>query len=85
MTIYRHHDHHDHGHEHHHHEHEHVSGAEALAILTYMLDHNRHHADELHDIAHSAEPAEAAALLHEAVALFNQANDKLEQALQLMK
>ena len=59
MTIYRHHDHHDHGHDHHH-AHEHVSGAEALAILTYMLDHNRHHADELHDIAHSAEPAEAA-------------------------
>lgn len=81
-NFFSHHDHHDHGHEH---THEAVSSAEALAVLSYMLDHNRHHADELHDIAHSAEPAEAAALLHDAVTLFNQANDKLEQALQLMK
>ncbi len=78
MNIYRHHDHHDHSHEH-------IEPAETLAILNYMLDHNRHHAEELHDIAHSAQPEEAAKLLHEAVTLFGQANDKLEQALQLMK
>ena len=43
---------------------------EVLALLNYMLDHNRHHADELHDICHALEDegkAEAAAALAEAL------------------
>ena len=79
---------HEHSHDHPHdhpHTHEHMDSAEALAVLTYMLDHNRHHADELHELAHDAQPEEAAELLHEAVDLFNEGNNKLEQALQLMK
>ena len=32
-----------------------MSPEETLALLNYMLDHNRHHADELHDICHSLE------------------------------
>lgn len=75
---------HEHTHEHTH-SHEHADHAESLAVLGYMLDHNRHHAEELHLLAHDAQPEEAAELLHEAVDLFTEANNKLEQALQLMK
>ena len=62
---------HDHAHHCHPHSHEHtgdkpMSPEEVLALLNYMLDHNRHHADELHDICHALEDegkAEAAAAL----------------------
>ena len=53
-----------------------------------MLDHNRHHADELHDICHALEDegkAEAAAALAEALHAFDHGNDKLEKALELAK
>ena len=51
---------HDHAHHCHPHSHEHtgdkpMSPEEVLALLNYMLDHNRHHADELHDICHALE------------------------------
>lgn len=74
---------HDHGHTH---DHKHASHSkeETLALLTYMISHNRHHAEELHDLAHSAD-SEAAALIHEAVALFDAGNEKLEKALSIMK
>ena len=54
----------------HHHDHEHAhdrhSPEETLALLGYMADHNRQHAQELHELAHSVD-GEAAQLLHEAV------------------
>lgn len=80
---------HEHVHEHHHdheneHCHEHHSHEEALALLTYMVGHNKHHTEELHDIAHSTD-GEAAQLLHEAVSQYTQANEKLEKALALLK
>ena len=62
--------------------------AGVLALLTYMLDHNRHHADELHDICHTLEAAgktEAAAALAEALHEYDHGNDKLEKALELAK
>ena len=66
---------HDHAHHSHPHSHEHsgdkpMSPEEVLALLNYMLDHNRHHADELHDICHALEDegkTEAAAALAEAL------------------
>ena len=89
------HDHeHAHGHEHTHaHSHSHenaqaMSPEETLALLTYMLDHNRHHADELHDICHALEDngkAEAAEKLSEALHYFDHGNDALEAALKLAK
>ena len=61
------HDHdHDHVHPHDHehtHSHDHHSPEEALALLTYMLGHNRHHAEELHELAHDVD-GEAQQLLH---------------------
>ena len=72
---------HDHEHSHNHKTH---SPEETLALLSYMIDHNRHHAEELHELAHSAN-AEAAALIHDAVELFDSGNEKLEKALKILK
>ena len=78
------------GHDHHHHSHE--EGFEtieqAVALMTYMLDHNRHHADELHDICHKLEAmgkTEAACLLEASVNSFNSGNEMLEAALENLK
>lgn len=74
------------GHDHHHHET--LEPDKSTALLTYMLDHNRHHAEELHDLAHSLSEsgkAAAASLLHEAVSAFQQGNDKLAAALAALK
>ena len=95
-----HHDHecgcgHDHGHEHHHH-HEgcgcgcggHEQPDENVAILTYMLDHNKHHALELKEIAkHLREVGkdEAAAQIEKGVEDFEKGNMRLSIALSLVK
>ena len=58
---------HEHEHTHEHgHTHEVHSPEETVALLTYMVGHNQHHAEELHELAHSVE-SEAQQLLHEAV------------------
>ena len=75
----------EHLHEHHHdHEHRSHSPEETLALLNYMIDHNKHHAEELHELAHSTGD-EAAKLIHEAVVQFNAGNALLEKALVLLK
>ncbi|MBR6321273.1 MAG: hypothetical protein IKR59_00260 [Lachnospiraceae bacterium] len=86
---HEHHHHHDHDHDHdHHHDHS-RSGADTLtAVLGYMLDHNIHHCEELKGISEklSAEGREEAAqVLLEGTALFDQANEKLAAALALLK
>ncbi len=97
---HEHHDHdcgcgHDHGHEHHHH-HEgcgcgcggHEQPDENVAILTYMLDHNKHHALELKEIAkHLREVGkdEAAAQIEKGVEDFEKGNMRLSIALSLVK
>ena len=43
--------HHDHDHDHPH-DHGHTGLEERVAMLTYMLGHNQHHAQELHELAH---------------------------------
>ena len=85
-----------HSHEHggHVHEHTHADGTthshaaasspeEALALLTYMLSHNRHHAEELHDLAHCFDDV-AEDLIHQAVDKLGESNDLIEQALLLI-
>lgn len=83
----------DHEHEVHEHDHEHThthshsaasSPEEALALLNYMLDHNRHHAEELHDLAHCFDDV-AGDLIHDAVDKLGESNDLIEQALSLIK
>lgn len=72
---------HTHNHEH---THSHTSPEETLALLEYMVGHNAHHAEELHKIAHNAD-GKSADLIHEAVELMNKGNEKLAEALKIMK
>ena len=76
------------GHDHPHHLDTPKEAGENLALLTYMLDHNRHHAQELHELAHDLSDEgkdAAAALLHEALEAYEQGNEKLAQALAAAK
>lgn len=59
------------------------SPEEALALLNYMLSHNQHHAEELHDLAHCFE-AEIGDIVHDAVDKLEESNSLLEQALSLI-
>ena len=54
------------------------------ALLNYMVSHNKSHAEELHELAHSLD-GEVAELIHEAVELFDQGNEKLAHALEHLK
>lgn len=78
------------GHDHSHHVQE--SGFEtleqAVALMSYMLEHNRHHAEELHDLCHKLEAmgkGDAANLLDASVDDFRSGNAMLESALALLK
>lgn len=73
----------EHTHEHGH-THEVHSPEETVALLTYMVGHNQHHAEELHELAHSVE-GEAQQLLHEAVVELTLGNEKLAEALRILK
>ena len=84
---------HDHGH-HHHHEGcgcgcgEHEMPDENVAILTYMLEHNKHHALELKEIAahlRTVGKDEAAAQIEKSVEDFEKGNMRLSIALSLVK
>lgn len=95
---------HEHGHEHeHNHEHHHDhhcssdcgscnSGCdpkkEAQALLTYMLQHNEHHAAELDQLAENLEKlgmSDSAKEIKEGVTDFQKGNMRLSLALTLMK
>ncbi|MDY2626039.1 MAG: hypothetical protein SOV74_06975 [Coriobacteriales bacterium] len=73
-----------HMHDHDHSHHSATTPEQQLALLSYMVEHNKSHTDELHDLAHALE-GEAADLLHEAVSLYDQGNKKLARALELLK
>ena len=61
-----------------------VSDEERLALLKYMVHHNAHHAEELHELAHGLD-GEAADWLHKAVADIEESNKKIEAALALLE
>ena len=71
---------HDNGHGHHHHHHGDASTEatddEKLAMLRYMLDHNRDHAEELAGLSMTASEEVEAVLAH-ALKHFNQTNELL--------
>ena len=89
--------HHEHSHEHSHsHDcgngcHEHCEGEckdENVALLTYMLQHNEHHAAELDEMADKLEKAglaDAAKQIREGVSDFQKGNMRLGLALTLVK
>ncbi|MEG1632665.1 MAG: hypothetical protein RR314_01310 [Oscillospiraceae bacterium] len=73
---------HDHSHE------EALSPEQTLALMGYTLDHNRSHSEELLGISSSLAAqgnAEAARLVAEAVHYFDHCNEKLDEALKLVK
>jgi hypothetical protein len=84
------HHHHEHGHDH---DEGHTHGetgdlTKITALLDYMLDHNKHHAEELADMAHDLYHADlggAAALVEAGVKDFETGNEKLKEALKLIK
>ena len=72
--------------------HEHVTAYEnkiqAVTILEYLLEHNKAHADELHEICHKLEASgesEAAFLVDDAVGCFRDGTARLELALENLK
>ncbi len=84
----------------HEHEHEHThphthgpipafeSMEQAEALMSYMLDHNRHHAEELHEVCHKLDAGgkqAAAKLIHDAVDAFSAGNELLAKALEALK
>ncbi|MDR1217345.1 MAG: hypothetical protein LBJ99_02035 [Oscillospiraceae bacterium] len=86
---------HTHEHEHtggHTHEHSHgAGGANAVkdaALLKYMLEHNRSHAQEQHDTGHKLADAGfgyVSGLVHDAVHHFEHGNALLSEALELLE
>ena len=83
--------HHGHNELHECHDHHHGHAAEAptskeerLALLAYMVSHNKHHAEELAELAKGTTGA-AAECLQKAIASFDAGNAQLEIALKLLK
>ncbi|MEE0955753.1 MAG: cobalt transporter [Eubacterium sp.] len=78
-----------HGGHDHHHDHDHGEKKDAtLALLSYMVDHNRHHAAELSDMAGEISGkgmTEVADLMKEGVAELEKGNELLAKALELYK
>lgn len=62
----------------------HTTQEEQIALLSYMVAHNKSHAEEVHEMAHDVQ-GPAADLLHEALELYNAGTQKLAEALQLIK
>jgi hypothetical protein len=65
-----------------------LTGEKLNILIDHMLHHNKHHSEEIAEIAENAEnlgKAEIAALIKEAKVLQDQANDKLQAALDLAK
>lgn len=62
----------------------HSAKEEQIALLAYMISHNKDHTNEIHDVAHEA-TGDAAQLLHEAIDLYNAGTEKLTEALGIIK
>ena len=65
-----------------------LSMEKAVALLSYMLQHNNHHADELshtEKLLRASYETAAAALLSEAVHYYIHGNEKLSEALALLE
>lgn len=86
---------HTHSHEHEHthsHEHGHTHAPageikpvdETLALLSYMCDHNEHHAEELSELSGSLSD-DAAYRLEKTMGIFNAANESLQEVLELVR
>ena len=78
----------DHHHEHHGHAHEHSHAEQNELLLTYMLEHNEHHMKELLECAHGLTHkglSAAAKYVEESANFLQQSNEKLAEAIALLK
>ena len=76
---------HTHAHDHHHDEANTASGLEQTkALLTYMLQHNEHHAEELAGLM-DALPEDAREKLSLAIGTYEAANVQLQEVLDVLK
>lgn len=57
---------------------------ELIALITYLINHNEHHNDELKDLALSLKDVDFAAYskVEEAISLFKKGNENLRLALE---
>ncbi len=75
---------HEHTHHNHHSSLEESSLEENIALLSYMISHNKHHAEELNQLAGNTDGI-AAELIKKAVFSFSDGNRFLEEALMHLK
>lgn len=61
-----------------------VSSNEVIALLSYMIDHNKHHEEELAELTESMSD-EAAKLVREALRDFKFGNELLGKALSILQ
>lgn len=61
-----------------------TSPEETFALLSYMVHHNKHHAEELSELSKSLS-GDAAISLQKAINAFENGNAELRRALELMK
>lgn len=61
-----------------------VSSNEVIALLSYMIDHNKHHEEELSELTESMSD-EAAKLVREALRDFKFGNELLGKALSILQ
>ncbi len=79
------------GFHHHHHDEEpkaFESVEQAVAVMSYMLEHNQHHAEELHELSHRLEAmgkSEASYLLDDALDKYASGNAMLAAALENLR
>ncbi len=60
---------------------------EAKALLAYMIEHNEHHSEDLHELFHALEDAgksEAATFVLNAMHSYDDGNDQLQMAMKLL-
>jgi len=61
---------------------------QAIALMSYMLEHNKHHAEELHELSHKLEASGkdvSAMLIDTALDQYYAGNAELEKALNTLK
>lgn len=66
------------------HAHEQSNPEETLALLKYMAEHNAHHANELHELAHGIS-GEEEKIIHEAVQKLQESTLLLKKAIEALE
>lgn len=65
----------------------HSAEEEQIALLSYMISHNKSHTDEIREVARATETTAqgASELLNDAISLYDAGTEKLAEALSIIK